>query len=544
MNISEKLTLLLKEALNKEGFYPEKISVTNSKQTDFQYSGLFQIAKENNLDISNLAERISEHLKQDNLEILTHKGFININVLPRYVEKNFRHIDLQKIKYTKKILVDFGGPNTAKSLHVGHLRSLVIGESIRKLNEIMGNYTDSDIHIGDFGFQMGMLVYAVKNDPSYEITAENLENTYKEYSIKVKENLELRKLIKKQTTLLQKGKDVKVFKKIKKVSIENQLKDISKLNVNFTHFLGESDSLPYFKEVLDLLSSNNLLELDNKAYIVKFEDMAPLVLMNSEGSYLYAMTDLATLLMRKKANYEKIIYVTDSRQELHFKQIFNIANKLNLGIELNHVGFGTVNDIHGKPFKTRDGETVKLSNLLEETHEIMKSNNPDLEDNVINKMVVASLKFADLSVEANKNYTFDPNKFTQLEGKTGNYILYTVARINSILNKVNMEDIEHLRRINISSEEEKNVYLVLDNKQKVFEKAIEDNAPNMITDYIYNLSNSFNKMYSKHNILSNPNLINLSKYVKDNLTLGLSCLSIEPVEKMSYKKEIGNKISM
>jgi arginyl-tRNA synthetase len=544
MNISEKLTLLLKEALNKEGFYPEKISVTNSKQTDFQYSGLFQIAKENNLDISNLAERISEHLKQDNLEILTHKGFININVLPRYVEKNFRHIDLQKIKYTKKILVDFGGPNTAKSLHVGHLRSLVIGESIRKLNEIMGNYTDSDIHIGDFGFQMGMLVYAVKNDPSYEITAENLENTYKEYSIKVKENLELRKLIKKQTTLLQKGKDVKVFKKIKKVSIENQLKDISKLNVNFTHFLGESDSLPYFKEVLDLLSSNNLLELDNKAYIVKFEDMAPLVLMNSEGSYLYAMTDLATLLMRKKANYEKIIYVTDSRQELHFKQIFNIANKLNLGIELNHVGFGTVNDIHGKPFKTRDGETVKLSNLLEETHEIMKSNNPDLEDNVINKMVVASLKFADLSVEANKNYTFDPNKFTQLEGKTGNYILYTVARINSILNKVNMEDIEHLRRINISSEEEKNVYLVLDNKQKVFEKAIEDNAPNMITDYIYNLSNAFNKMYSKHNILSNPNLINLSKYVKDNLTLGLSCLSIETVEKMSYKKEIANKISM
>jgi arginyl-tRNA synthetase len=256
------------------------------------------------------------------------------------------------------------------------------------------------------------------------------------------------------------------------------------------------------------------------------------------------MTDLATLLMRKKANYEKIIYVTDSRQELHFKQIFNIANKLNLGIELNHVGFGTVNDIHGKPFKTRDGETVKLSNLLEETHEIMKSNNPDLEDNVINKMVVASLKFADLSVEANKNYTFDPNKFTQLEGKTGNYILYTVARINSILNKVNMEDIEHLRRINISSEEEKNVYLVLDNKQKVFEKAIEDNAPNMITDYIYNLSNAFNKMYSKHNILSNPNLINLSKYVKDNLTLGLSCLSIETVEKMSYKKEIANKISM
>mgnify|MGYP002858620204 CR=1 FL=1 len=559
----------------KENNYEDNVSISFSKNLSFgqfQYNGIMKIAKKYNENSKDMAIKVMNSLSKDKFfesVSVAGVGFINMIVNKDEILKFINKvIDDNNILVPqndkKKVIIDYGGANAAKALHVGHMRSANIGEALKRLARKMGDEVISDVHLGDLGRQSGMLIYEIKKRnpklcffdkeykgeyPKIEITSEMLKEYYPIASKEAKENEEVMEEVREITSLVESGYEpyLNLWKQIVEVSSKD-IKDIySKLNCSFDLWEGEMDSIKYTDKVLEKLQG--YMYLDDGAYIVDVKeqddrlDIPPMIVINRNGATNYETRELGTLYSRiERFNPTEVWYVVDNRQALHFIQTFRVSYKASLvdkNTKLYHFGFGTINGKDGKPFKTRDGGVMELSMLTDMIREeITKKVSDRVEDNikddVIDKLTIATLKYADLSTLRSTDYIFDIDKFSSFEGKTGPYILYTEVRIKSILDKNTITD-NHIKIIN---DKQLDIYLKIIELSNVLNKAYEEKSLNCICDYLYELCSLYNKFYASVNItneqdnnLKNSYLV-LSKLVYDINKILLDILAIDIPEKM------------
>lgn len=518
----------------KELDYNNQITIKKSNKPDlcdYQCDDIFKIAKENHTNPIEIGEKIVEKINKienfskyfDKVEFCK-PGFINITLSNEFINEiltkmnNSPKFGLNKPDKQETFVIDYGGYNIAKPLHIGHLRPTIIGESIKRIIKYKGHNVIADVHLGDYGLQMGQVIYGIKRDniKTEEITIDYLNKIYPEISGLCKENEEIKEKCATITKELQEGnKEYKIiWDKILEVSIEDAKLICNYLGVSFDLWEGESDAYKYLPDTEKILKEKNLLELSEGALVVNVKKetdnkpMPPMMFKKSNGAYVYDSTDLATILERKqKFNPDHIIYVTDFRQNLHFEQVFRVSDLADIipYNSLEHAYNGTINGTDGKPFKTRAGNAPKLGelfNLVKETFLSLKETNKDMKDSDIDKIVNAIIKFADLQNGRDKDYIFDVLKFSQVVGKTGPYILYTYLRFNKIIN--NEKTIYNLSN---------NIYNVVDRKLRLkilefdeaINKAFNERMPSYIADYIYNLAVSANNFYQNNHIANCDN---------------------------------------
>lgn len=484
-------------------------------------------------------------------------GFINMKLSGSYLADYVlqmqadKDLSVEKAKEPKTIMVDYGGANVAKPLHVGHLRSAVIGESVKRIGRFVGHKVIGDVHLGDWGLQMGLIITEVKKrqpelvyfDDSYEgeypqeapFTISELEEIYPTASGKSKEDPAYKEEALEATAKLQDG--VRGYRAlwnhILNVSIADLKKNYGNLNVEFDLWKKESDAQPYIPDMAEYMKKEGYAYMDQGALIVDVKEesdakeVPPCIILKSDGAALYTTTDLATIIDRMK-NYEpdEIIYLTDKRQEMHFTQVFRCARKTKLVKEdtvLKHIGFGTMNGKDGKPFKTRSGGVMRLEWLIEDINadmfkKITENHSVDeAEAKETAKLVgLSAIKYGDLSNQASKDYIFDVDKFTSFEGNTGPYILYTIVRIKSILNKyrANGGAVEQGHILAPANASEKNLMMELVKFNSVIEQAYEETAPHKICAFIYDLSNAFNRFYHETKILSHEDAVQQQSWIE------------------------------
>lgn len=505
-------------------------------------------------------------------------GFINITVNDKliidYVNKmnNDEKFGTSSATKVKKIFVDYGGANVAKPLHIGHLRSAIIGESIKRIAKFIGHDVIGDVHLGDWGLQMGMVISEVeRRNPNLHyfnegftgeypkeapFTIDELEEIYPYASSLAKNDEKVMNAAKQATLELQQGREgyLALWKHILNVSVNDLKKNYGALNVDFELWNGESDAQKFIPDMIKYLKDNRYCYESEGALVIdvsKEEDksaLPPLLLLKSDGASLYGTTDLATVVERVR-NYkaDEIIYLADKRQGLHYEQFFRAAKKSGIAgenVELDFIGFGTMNGKDGKPFKTREGGVMRLADLInlikEAGKEKLKGNKNisagDVEE-ISSKVGLAALKYGDLSNQASKDYIFDIDRFASFEGNTGPYILYTIVRIKSILNKANTSELTE-NVLEPQSDTERNLMLQLIKFNEVIELSFRERAPHKICEYVYELSNNFNKFYNDTRILyeedENKKIswLVLITLVKDVLEQCLDLLGMESVEKM------------
>ena len=522
-NVLEKIVKESLENLN----YDIDVNVIKSNRPelcDYQFDGCFKLAsiyKKNPIEIGeevtkDINSRVDFNEYFDNVEFVR-PGFINMTLSNKLINnllKGMNNNEKFNIKQEKEELyfLDYGGANVAKPLHVGHMRTAIIGESIKRILNYMGHKTICDVHLGDYGLQIGEVIYGIKKDNLSidDIDINYLDKIYPYMSKLCKEDEKIKEECALITKELQEGNAEyrKLWKKILEVSKEDIKKNYDYLGVNFDLWLGESDSYNDIKETEELLKSKNLLTLSDGALVVDVKDdsdkkeIPPLLFKKSNGAYLYASTDLATLLQRKRDyNPDHVLYVTDLRQALHFEQVFRVSNKAGIisKEKLEHLPYGTANGLDGKPFKTRNGDNPKLENLFNEAKEIFKSkkeSNLDMSESDLDKIVNSIIKFADLQNNREKDYIFDINKFSEVVGKTGPYILYTYLRINKIIKSVDIVS------DNIYNDSDRNLRLKLLELEHSVKNAYINRMPNFIAEYLYDLCVCANAFY-QNNHLSN-----------------------------------------
>lgn len=508
-------------------------------------------------------------------------GFINLKVSEEFLADYLKEMEKDEklgadtAKEPKTIVIDYGGPNVAKPLHVGHLRSAIIGESIKRIGRFVGHKVIGDVHLGDWGLQMGLIITELKHrqpelvyfDDSYTgeypaeapFTISELEEIYPCASGKSKEDEAYRQEALEATHLLQQGKPgyMALWNHIMSVSVTDLKRNYANLNVSFDLWKKESDAQPYIPDMVEMMKEKGFAYEDQGALVVDVKEetdtkeIPPCMLLKSDGASLYTTTDLATIVERMKLfQPDEILYVVDKRQELHFIQVFRCARKTGLVKEdtrLSFLGFGTMNGKDGKPFKTREGGVMRLENLIADIDEEMFTKivenrsvrDKDARDTA--KIVgLAAIKYGDLSNQATKDYIFDVDRFTSFEGNTGPYILYTIVRIKSILNRYveaggNLEAGEILPASNSS---EKNLMLQLSGFGSMIESAFEEKAPHKICAYIYEVSNAFNSFYHETKILSEENQAQKESYIrllqltKRVLETSIDLLGFEAPDKM------------
>lgn len=522
-NVLEKIVKESLENLN----YDIDVNVIKSNRPelcDYQFDGCFKLAsiyKKNPIEIGeevtkDINSRVDFNEYFDNVEFVR-PGFINMTLSNKLINNLLRGMNNNEkfnIKQEKEELyfLDYGGANVAKPLHVGHMRTAIIGESIKRILNYMGHKTICDVHLGDYGLQIGEVIYGIKKDNLSidDIDINYLDKIYPYMSKLCKEDEKIKEECALITKELQEGNAEyrKLWKKILEVSKEDIKKNYDYLGVNFDLWLGESDSYNDIKETEELLKSKNLLTLSDGALVVDVKEdsdkkeIPPLLFKKSNGAYLYASTDLATLLQRKRDyNPDHVLYVTDLRQALHFEQVFRVSNKAGIisKEKLEHLPYGTANGLDGKPFKTRNGDNPKLENLFNEAKEIFKSkkeSNLDMSESDLDKIVNSIIKFADLQNNREKDYIFDINKFSEVVGKTGPYILYTYLRINKIIKSVDIVS------DNIYNDSDRNLRLKLLKLEHSVKNAYINRMPNFIAEYLYDLCVCANAFY-QNNHLSN-----------------------------------------
>ena len=483
-------------------------------------------------------------------------GFINLKLDERFVADYLDEMEtdedlgLNKTDNPKMIVIDYGGPNVAKPLHVGHLRSAIIGESVKRIARKMGHNVLGDIHLGDWGYQMGLIITELKErkpelpyfDENFKgeypaeapFTISELEEIYPTASGKAKEDEEYRERALHATYLLQNGHKgyTAIWNHIMHVSVNDLKKNYANLNVDFDLWKGESDAQAYIPDMIERLKKEGFAHVDDGALVIDVQEesdtkeIPPCMIQKSDGASLYGTTDLATLVQRVE-DYppDKVIYVVDKRQELHFVQVFRAAKKTGIvpsETELKFLGFGTMNGKDGKPFKTREGGVMRLENLIAEIQEEMYkkiTDNRTVEEeeakNTAKTVGMAAIKYGDLSNQASKDYVFDVDRFTSFEGNTGPYILYTIVRIKSILNKYQEEGkaVTGLKVNQQSGESEKALMLALVKYNEMMENAYEELAPHKICAYIYDLANAFNHFYHETKILAEENEAKKQGYI-------------------------------
>lgn len=492
-------------------------------------------------------------------------GFINIKLNSEFVAKYLNDMkEADKYgcenKEPETIVIDYGGANVAKPLHVGHLRSAVIGESVKRIERFMGNKVISDVHLGDWGLQMGLIITELECrkpdlvyfDESYTgeypeeapFTISELEEIYPCASAKSKVDEEFKEKAHQATLKLQSGYApyTAIWKHIMKVSVEDLKKNYGNLNVDFDLWKGESDAQPYIPGLIQDLIDKKLAYESQGALVVDIskeddtKELPPCIVRKSDGAALYATSDLATIIQREqdyKPNH--YIYVADKRQELHFTQVFRVSKKVNIvdeNTKMEFLGFGTMNGKDGKPFKTRDGGVMRLENLIAQINKavydkIMENRTVSEEEanNTAKIVGLAALKYGDLSNQASKDYIFDIDRFASFEGNTGPYILYTIVRIKSILEKYKAESgNEDVNLPVISTDNGSQMQLMLEVAKfnEIIENAAEELAPHKICSYVYDLSNAFNRFYHETKILAEEDQTKKAGYIAlINLTINV-----------------------
>ena len=544
---------------------------------DYQINDAMKLAKVMHKSPRDIAEDLVKCLEETGYfkDInIAGAGFINLSfkdeLLTEYVEKVIKSStkDVEKLD-SDRIIIDYGGANIAKTLHVGHLRPANIGEALKRLTRHLGNEVIADVHFGDIGRQSGMVIYELKQrypnlnyfsgkeETTWDelpITGEDLEEIYPTASNKAKENEEIMNEVREITAELESGKNkgyVALWDKIKEISIEDIKKIYKKLNTDFDLWEGESDAYPYIEETIDIMEKSGYLVESEGAKIVEvIEDtdkapMPPLVVIKSNGATLYATRELATITSRmKRFNPKEIWYITDMRQELYFNQVFRASYKTNLvpkTTKLLFFGNGTMNGTDGKPFKTRDGNAATLKGLIKSVkEEILTHMNKDMDnkEEIAEKITIAAIKYADFLPNRTTDYIFEPSKFIDVEGKTGPYILYNTIRMKSILNKANNMGIDYNNYYNKPTDTEKEIILLLMEKNNILHKAYNNKDLSSIADYLYNLTSLFSRFYEANHILTESDekikesWLTLTKLVKETNEELLDILAIEVPEKM------------
>ena len=544
----EKLSQTVAEAFEAAGYDAACGKVTVSNRPDlceFQCNGAMPAAKAEHKAPLVIAEAVAEKLQ--NSEVFASAeavkpGFLNLRVKPEYLAAHLEqmraqaHLGVAGSVPARTVVLDYGGPNVAKPLHVGHLRPAIIGESIKRIYRYFGDTVIGDIHLGDWGLQMGLVIaelqerqpdlpYFDENAVEYPegapCTVSELEEIYPFASAKSKQDPAFAKKAHEITAQLQAHQRgyYALWQRILAISVADLKQNYKKLNVSFDVWKGESDAEPYIPPMLKELEARGVLTESEGAKVIEVaepgdkKEMPPCIVVKSDGATLYATTDLATIVQRMQDYHpDKILYVTDKRQSLHFEQVFRAARKGGLvpvATELQHIGFGTMNGKDGKPFKTRDGGVMRLQTLIEDITAYVEakiSENKLVEGEEAHEtarlIAVAALKYGDLSNLATKDYIFDLERFSAFEGNTGPYLLYTIVRVKSILSRYGKP--AGLPIVLADSDSAKVLQLVLSQMPDQLQMAYRDSAPNAVCAYVYELAQAVNQFYHETRILTEP----------------------------------------
>jgi len=523
-----------------------EIRISNFPNYDFQINNL--VKHQNHPEIEKIVDSLSKIIENDDSIIkyeFTEKYFINLEINIENYLNVFENI--KKVinnQHSEKIILDYGGPNIGKPLHVGHLRSLNIGRSLSKINQLAGNEVLTDIHMGDWGMPIGQILGYIEkfNIELKNINIDDLEEIYPKASklyIDDKEFKDHAQLINKKLNSNDK-KLLKKWEKIKEISIESIKETLNLLNHNFDLWMGESDVNYLIPEMIKRLDDDGKISIDDGAYVSNLESDPRILITKSDGSYLYLTTDLATVSNRiEKYDFDKTLYIVDKRQKLHFNQLFKSLDYFDFEErEYEHIAFGTINDVNGNPFKTRHGDTKKLLDLFEETCLYIKNINPEIEDETIKILANTVLTFSDLITNRMTDYKFDLDKFTNISGKTGLYVQYALVRAKKLIknSSINESDL----KITISELDNTDIKLLKSfaKFEYLFAQALNNSEPHHLADYLYELSNEFNSIYQGERILENKNLnikynkLKISYLFIKFSTLLMESLGITPVEKM------------
>ena len=581
-SITKILTDIVSAAFEKCGYDPKLGTVTASDRLDlcqFQCNGAFQGAKLYKKAPFMIAEDVAKELASEGIfakaEVVK-PGFLNLTLNDDYmlgIAKEIeadQHNGIPQAEAPQTIVIDYGGPNVAKPLHIGHLRSAIIGESLKRLARACGHKVYGDVHLGDWGLQIGLVIAELnERNPEWECFREDFDaeknsvpelspellcEVYPFASKKSKEDEVFKEKAHTATFDLQNGRAgyIALWKEILRVSIADLKSNYSKLDVDFDYWYGESDADKFIPELMQILEDKKLSYESNGALVVDVElesdkaPMPPVIVRKSDNSSIYATTDLATIIQRQKDFApDKIWYVVDKRQELHFTQVFRCARRAELvpeETELEFLGFGTMNGSDGKPYKTRDGGVMRLSDLIETVTSASLARlensafvNEEDKESYARKLGMAAVKFGDLINHRSKDYIFDLDKFMSAEGKTGIYLLYTISRINSIMKKAGDFKAE---LSGIYTEAERDIILKLIMTGDVFNYAMNEKEPNYICENAYQLAVSFSHFYHENHILDEQDekkkssWLALCALVRRVIIGHLDILGIETVENM------------
>ena len=568
--ILDLITDEVTKAFTECGYDAKYAKVTLSNRPDlceYQCNGAMAAAKEYKKAPFMIADEVVEKLAVNPMFAMAESvkpGFLNLKINEAYLadyvakmQEDEGRFGCDKTEAPKTIMIDYGGPNVAKPLHVGHLRSAIIGESVKRIGKFMGHNVIGDVHLGDWGLQMGLIITELKQrrpelvyfDDTYTgeypeeapFTISELEEIYPTASKKSKEDEAYKEAAMQATFELQHGKRgyQALLKHILNVSVTDLKRNYANLNVSFELWKGESDAQPYIPDMVQKMKDDGFAYISDGALVVDVKEetdtkeIPPCMILKSDGASLYNTTDLATMVWRMKDyNPDELIYVVDKRQELYFTQVFRCARKTGIvkpETELKFLGFGTMNGKDGRPFKTRDGGVMRLEHLISGINEEMlakiqenqktKENlgiSTEEAENTAKMVALAAIKYGDLSNQASKDYIFDIDRFTSFEGNTGPYILYTIVRIKSILNKyhgLGKDDSGAVIEA-AHSKSEKDLMLELSKFNAVMESAFEETAPHKICSYIYDLANAFNSFYHGTKIMSEENETVQKSYIR------------------------------
>ena len=584
MSITKILTDKLSAAFAECGYSAELGTVVTSDRPDlcqFQCNGAFAGAKlyhkAPRMIAADAAAKLEGDADLEKVEVVG-AGFINITVsdefLLGYVKQALadENLGIPQAEKPETVVLDYGGPHVAKPLHIGHLRSAVIGEALKRLVRATGRKTISDVHLGDWGLQMGLVMaelqerhpewacfaedFDAENFAGVDLDAESLNVIYPFASAKSKENDDFKQKARAVTAKLQKGDPgyTALWREIIRISVADMKKNYENLNVDFDYWYGESDAEKYVPELLDVLNEKGLLHESQGAMVVDVAEesdkitIPPVIIKKSDNSNIYATTDLATLIQREHDfKPDQIWYIVDARQGLHFTQVFRCAKKAGLvpeEVTLAHIGYGTMNGADGKPYKTREGGVMRLADFYNTVYEaalerVSASNfskDADRED-IARKITVATIKFGDLVNYCMKDYVFDMDKFMAPDGKTGSFLLYTIARINSILKKAEGAG-EQFDSAAVYTDSERDLLLKISLSGEAFALAYREKAPSVICENAYQLASAFSKFYHDNHILTEEDAdkkrawLNICAAVRTVLEKHLDVLGIEPVEMM------------
>lgn len=493
---------------------------------DVTCNGALSAAKRMGVDAQELALRIIDGIDVPGVTFTALAGRINGVFADAWLADEAES-PLVRTSTPSTYVLDFGGPNVAKPMHVGHLRSFLIGESLQRILRFNGDKVISDIHWGDFGLQMGLLVAHIQDRGIRSLRFDDFATLYPEANARAKEDPAFRILAQQKTTDIQTGKDTPLWKSIVRLSKDSLVPQIAALGVRFTLHRGESDTLDALDQAKAMLSEKGVLVESEGAWVIPMEKGPPLIFQNGEGSYLYGATDLVTISQRVEEYHpDAIVYVVDQRQAQHFKAVFEAHAKTDQPVSLEHAGFGTVNGPDGRPLKTRDGGTPLLGDLIREATDKALERNADKETARI--VALAALKYADLQNRRASSYVFDLDRMISSEGKTGPYLCYQVVRMKRIFEKAKARP----GNIVIETAAERKLALVLARFQETIDSAVAKREPSFLADHAYAVATAFSSVYDGAPMLESPERLALATKSYEQLTICLDLLNIEVPEVM------------